>query len=514
MISSVVKYDLLTASPTQADEGLRKWRLQIIEADPSSYVEMLPKKVMESLSFLEAWYQKWFYREVTILTREQEETIYVSVASCKTRLSQFGVSSTEIETAIKENAFSNLIERVRRVYVGSISFLQDTSDLEDLIQGKKVASPVYWNTLEVPLSSGFFQDRPQSIEEKILGEDQIEVIARYWRRKRAQILGSFGENPFALTLIRETTGLSRSVMVSQKGNLYILLNRHVFCKDPVLEKRSFARTTYAVELKTRCVYISKSSISSVEISRLQSSDFLRHEAQVMQELSEIKGILKMETYSYYKNKKGEPTTRILYELSEPGSLYHFLSKTSLNLKGKELFSKSLLTTLYAIHKKGYLHRSIQLSNIFVMEDLGGVYPVFSGFSFACKKEEVDAWAGTFLYYSPEYLHAFMNSENGKHLDHEASEVWALGLVLYSIWFGKLPEGYDQVKDPKDLRNVFFKVRDKSLFAEGNKMFPWQEVISKMLFIDPKERIKLPDAIAYLEKSLPSKAVVQESSLVD
>ena len=200
---------------------------------------------------------------------------------------------------------------------------------------------------------------------------------------------------------------------------------------------------------------------------------------VENELSTHKNLKHPNITKFEHNFEDSDNYYILTEICSNGNLYELLEKrkTLTELEIKYYFIQ-LVNVLKYLKDKKIVHRNLKLENIFISDKM--IVKV-GGFHLATQlksnKEKLTIKIGTPNYIAPELLNHNYSYE---------VDVWALGVILYTLIFGKKP---------------FYKKKEEELYKiiiNGEYSFPencqisedLKDLIKKILVIDVNERIKL------------------------
>lgn len=138
-----------------------------------------------------------------------------------------------------------------------------------------------------------------------------------------------------------------------------------------------------------------------------------------------------------------------------------------------------MKALQHCHAQNIIHRDIKPENIMFGAD-GEVRLVDFGFALVvnAKKGEHER-CGTPHYIAPEVLGGDYNRQ---------CDVWSLGVSLFQILTGDVPFTGDSP------REVFQKIRAGNPEMPANLTPDCQDLLRKMLVVDPKKRITVLEAI--------------------
>ena len=140
----------------------------------------------------------------------------------------------------------------------------------------------------------------------------------------------------------------------------------------------------------------------------------------------------VKAYEILENKN---FTYIVMEYMKNGSLYSFLKKNKLSIEDiKRIFIDLIMGIEYLHFRANIIHFDIKLDNLLLDENLG---LKVSDFGISKIIEDNDDIIKSNKFGSPFYIAPEMiikdNSFHGKPID-----IWACGIVLYYLVFGKLP----------------------------------------------------------------------------
>lgn len=179
------------------------------------------------------------------------------------------------------------------------------------------------------------------------------------------------------------------------------------------------------------------------------------------------------------------------ELADGGNLSTFMKKLSKSMSQEEIITilHQIVKGLEYLHSKNILHRDLKAENILLC---GGFWKL-ADFGTSRKVEESLSkgitFAGSPAYMAPEIMSGY---EDGFSI-YEAglpSDIWSLGVMIYQIITQEFP--FPGKSCSQLLRSI------KS--QKPNPLPPpfqgeFQELLNKMLQIDPVERIKISDILS-------------------
>lgn len=275
-------------------------------------------------------------------------------------------------------------------------------------------------------------------------------------------------------------GLLTRSEVSKKSRLQSIHNYYQFIK--VLGHGQFGTVREAV--KKSAVPNSKTyAIKSISKEKVQKKfNLMKRELEALS-LIDHPNIVRL--YEIYEDEK---YLHLVMDHCKGGDLYDYLlNKGSLN----ELEVMSIMLKMFSainhLHTMWICHRDLKPDNfLLVSKDSGSEVKLADfGMSVRFGSEEMHTVVGTPYYLAPEvYLGSY-----GKECD-----VWSLGVVLYFLLSGKQPFKGNNVTEL--LSNVlkgtynFNDQKWKNISAEA------KDLISKLLVVDPQERISITMALKH------------------
>ncbi|CAL8266695.1 unnamed protein product [Merluccius merluccius] len=180
----------------------------------------------------------------------------------------------------------------------------------------------------------------------------------------------------------------------------------------------------------------------------------------------------------------EDNLHMVFELMRQGPVMEVPTETPFSEEQSRLYFRDIILGIEYLHYQKIVHRDIKPSNLLLGDD-GHVKIADFGVSnqFEGSDALLSSTAGTPAFMAPETLSDNRQSFSGKALD-----VWAMGVTLYCLVFGKCPfiDEYILV-----LHN---KIRSKSVeFPDSPDISEeLRALILRMLDKDPDTRITIPE----------------------
>ncbi len=130
----------------------------------------------------------------------------------------------------------------------------------------------------------------------------------------------------------------------------------------------------------------------------------------------------------YRFEEGMISNLAVMPLMEMGSLDNYWD---LAAEDKKLIANQVLDGLYYLHEHGVIWQNLSAKHILLEKDYGNYVPKFINYG-NVDKIPLDFFSD-YEYLAPEQFEA------SEPLDHR-SDIWAYGVLLYSLWAGRLPFG--------------------------------------------------------------------------
>lgn len=148
-----------------------------------------------------------------------------------------------------------------------------------------------------------------------------------------------------------------------------------------------------------------------------------------------------------------------------------------------LFSQ-IVGAIYYAHSLNCVHRDLKLENI-LLDKKGNAKLTDFGFTRECAcKSQLDTICGTTVYMAPELTQR--RSYDGFKID-----IWALGVILYTMINGSMPfDEDDEVKTKWKIVNEMPKINDHLVSPDA------KDLIEQLLAKDPNERPSIEKILAH------------------
>jgi serine/threonine protein kinase len=137
----------------------------------------------------------------------------------------------------------------------------------------------------------------------------------------------------------------------------------------------------------------------------------------------------------YRFENGMVSNIAVMPLMEMGSLDNFWD---LEVEDKKLIADQVLDGLYYLHAHGVVWQNLSAKHILLDKDFGNYTPKF--INYGNTRKIPLAFFSDYEYLAPEQF------DPSEELDSRV-DIWALGVLLYNLWVGRLPFGQKSTSLP-------------------------------------------------------------------
>jgi serine/threonine protein kinase len=233
--------------------------------------------------------------------------------------------------------------------------------------------------------------------------------------------------------------------------------------------------------------------------------YIERSNRALEKLNDVDGVIRQYACIETIHKDKTPKYVVFHTWCNRGELLDLMLKKELNPEEKKRITSKLLQTLTKMHELGVYHRDLKPDNILIDENGN---PIITDFDMAYTtkeglpdQEELGLINGTMVYFAPEHvgrifaLSGNVGLMNTTEEDLARNDVWAMGLILYCLYYDDFPESMSDVFEWEeiDLRMSLVLLSNKKERIVPKSGDPVKELISKMLCTDPKTRITAKNA---------------------
>ena len=243
---------------------------------------------------------------------------------------------------------------------------------------------------------------------------------------------------------------------------------------------SFGRVFLARHLKTKVLYAIK-AIDKQNKTNIDEKPYFRRELEVMYKIHHP-NVVKL--FGHFEDNK---YCYFIMEFISRGNVYNLLTldkKKLLSAKLVATIMKDVISATYFLHNMNppIIHRDIKPENVLLNEGMVAKLTDFGWSNYIQEEKERKTVCGTPIYLAPEII-----KEQGHD---ERVDIWCIGVLLFELTTGKVPF---QGNDIETLKNNILHLK----INWPNEMDPnAKDLISKILKLDPDERLTLEDIIQH------------------
>lgn len=340
------------------------------------------------------------------------------------------------------------------------------------------------------------------IHEKLLihiTQDSQDAISHYIIRNKNLLFHNT-----STFLKRNRTNLARSLFITEKGEVSILLNRKTR-EDKLIGRGSFKIVTLTIDPVDGEYSVSASQITDTTSKKEKANE----EMDALKMVADIPGTLKCKGYiSYTSSKRGYEKMRSFFPLYNEGELNKNIKENRLSLEDKKRVFEDLIRCVADMHRRGLIHRDIKPENVLLHRDKERkIHPILADLGFTTYKDDLPklrSMQGSPAFFSPDYLRSLATTgfRNPK-ITTFADDMWSLGLTLYALLTDDLTlplfDGYFHIENQKIYNPMAFRryaddISRKFLaFQENNSLSTPLDLVECMLQTDPSKRISAEEA---------------------
>jgi len=296
----------------------------------------------------------------------------------------------------------------------------------------------------------------------------------------------------------------------------------VRCIEQYLARKDGTDDFYVIKILTRKNPGEKETMDDIQGKTLLHTEhsllsLVQNELGVIHEHGLFKETIKEQSY----NSKGEVTTKEVRRLCLVLDCFmtHDFSPKYSNItnmqfhviKEKKLPETDAIRIFFKVvqivdrlHKLNIVHRDLKLGNIIFNKETKDVTLAnfCLGKHLSSDSEMLKDQRGSPAYISPDVI-------SGKPYLGKPSDMWALGVVLYTMLYGQFPF-YDQ--NPTELFRKI-KLGDFQIPADINVSSKTVELIRSLLHLDPKQRLTAKDTLEKVRRIIAEEqAFLSDSDL--
>jgi calcium-dependent protein kinase len=242
------------------------------------------------------------------------------------------------------------------------------------------------------------------------------------------------------------------------------------------------------------VYLAQNVLTKINVAMKRidkDSEDLLTDNEIMDEIEILKKLAHPDIVKIIEFYNTRDAYYIINDYCEDGELYNQITKRFNETQIAVMF-KQIFSGLSYLHSNNIIHRDLKLENILIsdIEKIDGLelfdikiidFGTAKLYDKAHKKQK--AIVGSSYYIAPEVL---------KRNYDEKCDMWSCGVILYMLLVGHAPfDGETDNDIIKSIKVGVYKTNEER-YVNGSEEL--KDLITKLLKIDPKERISAKEAL--------------------
>ena len=243
---------------------------------------------------------------------------------------------------------------------------------------------------------------------------------------------------------------------------------------------SFGRVFLVQHNKTNAQFALKAIDKRLLVDEQETANFVR-EVEIMYK------ILHPNIVNLYGHFEDNIYCYLLMEYIEGGELYSYMSENGEQvLDTKQLASivRDIISAIYYLHHMNppVMHRDIKPENVLINSKMKAKLTDFGWSNYFTPGEKRYSICGTPIYLAPEMI---------KQIGHdEKVDIWSIGVLLFELLTG------NQAWAGENVETVQNNICNLKISWPNNMNKEAEDLISKILKTNPKERLSLKDILSH------------------
>ncbi|CAJ1380509.1 unnamed protein product [Effrenium voratum] len=251
-------------------------------------------------------------------------------------------------------------------------------------------------------------------------------------------------------------------------------------KGKFLGKGGFAKCYEVQDLESKEFFAAK-IVSKASITKPRAHAKLRSEIAIHRELRHEKVV---KFYDFFEDQEH---VYIMLEVCPNQTLNEFMRRRPAKRLSEQeaiFYNYDLILALQYLHRRRIIHRDLKLGNLFLDKNMRlkvGDFGLAAQLEFSGDKRRTIC--GTPNYIAPEIL-------EGKHGHSFEVDIWSLGVIVYTMVFGRPPF------ETSDVKTTYKKIKNNQyVFPEAVRVsMQVKDLIRRILQTDPSTRPSLDDIL--------------------